>query len=159
MSGFVLNYENLKRWAARLFSPSKFPFDDEAEELALPHTLLEKTAYLVLIPRPERGMVTIAVTLPFSVPKERFAAVGEALTLLNARSYMGAWILNANKGEVYFRISVPALDVLYTDQALRFVVSIVASSAETMAGPLRAVGLEGAPPDTITSAAPAGTAP
>lgn len=151
MSGFVLNYANLKSWAERLGLP--FRSSDEASQIAVLCHLLDRDVPLVFIPRLERGMMTMAVTMPFAIPPDRFAAVGEALTLLNARSYMGAWILNTDKGEIYFRITVPALDVTYTDQSLRFVASVVASSAEAMAKALHSVALEGAAPDTVARSA------
>jgi hypothetical protein len=151
MSGFVLNYANVKSWADRLGLP--FRFSDEASQIAVTCHLLDVDVPLVFIPRPERGMLTMALTMPFVVPADRYSAVAEALTLLNARSYMGSWILNMDKGEIYFRITVPALDVTYTDQALRFVASVVASSSETMARSLHEVAVEGAPPQTVTASA------
>lgn len=149
MSGFVLNYANLKSWAERL--GLTFRYSDEVGQIAVLCRLLDIDVPLVFIPRPERGMLTLAVTLPFVVPAERFAEVAQALTLLNARSFMGAWILNADKGEIYFRITVPALDVSYSDQALRFVAGLVASSAETLVAPLYAVAREGAPAASVAS--------
>jgi hypothetical protein len=152
MSGFVLNYANIKGWAERL--GLGFRYSDEAGQIAVVCRLLDIDTPLVFIPRPERGMLTMAVTLPFQVPSERFPVVGEALTLLNARSFMGAWILNMDKGEIYFRITVPALDVSYSDQALRFVAGVVASSAEAMVGVLHAVACQGAPASSVSSHAP-----
>lgn len=152
MPGFVLNYANVKSWAERLQLP--FRYSDEASQIAVLCRLLDTDAPLVFIPRPERGMMTMALTMPFVVPKERYAEIGQALTLLNARSYMGAWIINLEKGEIYFRITVPALDVVYTDQSLRFVASVVASSADAMAKPLRAVACEGAPPQLVADVTP-----
>jgi hypothetical protein len=152
MSGFVLNYANVKSWAERVYG-KQLRYNDEAGQLGLPHTVLDIPVWLVFIPRPERGMLTMALTMPFTVPAERFVPVGGALTLLNARSYMGAWILNPDKGEIAFRITVPALDVSYTDSALRFVAGVVASSAEAMARPLYAVAQQGASADTVASAA------
>lgn len=150
MPGFVLNYANLKSWAERLQLP--FRYNEEAGQIAVMSRVLDVEVAVVFIPRHERGMLTMALTMPFAVPRERFPQVGQALTLLNARSYMGAWILNAEKGEIYFRITVPALDVSYTDTSLRFVATVVVSSAETMARPLRAVACEGARPETIADA-------
>lgn len=152
MSGFVLNYESLKAWAERL--GLAFRFSDEAGQIAVLCRVLNSDVPLVFIPRPERGMVTMAVTLPFVVPAERHTEVARALTLLNARSYMGAWILNGDKGEIYFRVTVPALDVSYSDQALRFVAGVVASSAETLAPGLYAVARENAPAASISGTSP-----
>jgi hypothetical protein len=147
MPGFVLTYQNLKSWAERLRLPNRW--NDEVEQLAIRCRLLDTDVPLVFIPRPDRGMVTLAVTLPFAIPGARYPQIGESLTILNARSYMGAWILNADKGEVYFRITLPANDVEYGDEALRFVASIVVSSADAMAKALFAVAQQGAPPDVI----------
>lgn len=153
MSGFVLNYANIKSWAERL--GLAFRYSDEVGQIAVLCHVLDVDVPMVFIPRSERGMLTLAITLPFTVPPERFAEVGAALTVLNARSYMGAWILNADKGEIYFRITVPALDVTYTDQALRFVAGIVASSAETLAARLHAIAKEGAPAASVAHPASA----
>lgn len=142
MSGFVLNYANIRSWADRL--GLAYRYSDEAGQIALPCRLLDVDVPMVFIPRAERGMLTLAITLPFQVPSERFTEVGAALTILNARSYMGAWILNSDKGEIYFRVTVPALDVTYSDQALRFIAGVVVSSAETLAASLHAVAKQGA---------------
>jgi hypothetical protein len=150
MSAFVLNYASIKSWAERL--GLAFRYSDEAGQIAVLCRVLDVDVPMVFIPRSERGMLTLAITLPFSVPADRFGEVSTALTLLNARSYMGAWILNADKGEIYFRITVPALDVTYTDQALRFVAGIVASSAETLAARLHAIAKEGAPASSLAPA-------
>jgi hypothetical protein len=143
MAGFVLNYPNLKSWAERVFGTG-FPYSDEASQIAIICRLIDTDVPLLFIPRPERGMLTLAVTMPFKVPSERYAAVGEALTLLNARSYMGAWILNVDQG------------VTYSDQSMRFVAGVVASSAEAMARPLFAVALQGARPSTVAGPASVG---
>lgn len=153
MPGFVLTYANVKAWAERLQLP--FRYNDEVSQVAVLCRVLETEVPLMFIPRLERGMLTMALTMPFAIPRERYPQVAQALTLLNARSYMGAWILNAEKGEVYFRISVPALDVAYTDPSLRFVATVVVSSADTMAKPLRAVACDGARPETVADAKPA----
>lgn len=149
-AGFVLTYPNIKAWADRLGLP--FRYSDEMGQIALRCRIDDVSDELsvLFIPRPERGMLTLALTLPFSVPAARNQPMSEALALLNARSYMGAWILNVDKAELYFRITIPALDVIYSDQSLRFVASVVVSSAEAMVHRLRAIAQEGAAPDIVT---------
>lgn len=149
-AGFVLTYPNIKAWAERLGLP--FRYSDEMGQIALRCRIDDVSDELsvLFIPRPERGMLTLALTVPFAVPAARNQAMSEALALLNARSYMGAWILNVDKAELYFRITVPALDVAYSDQSLRFVASVVVSSAEAMVHRLRAIALEGAAADIVT---------
>jgi hypothetical protein len=131
LPGFVLNFENLKSFCER----QKFQFlvNVELGQLAVLYKILGKDAPLILIPRLERGMLTLALALPFRVPLERYPLIGEALARLNASSYMGAWVLNFEKGEIYFRVTLPALDNEYTDQGLFFAARVVVSSAEAMA--------------------------
>lgn len=131
MPGFVLTFDNLKSFCER----QKFQFlvNSELEQLAVLYKILGKDAPLILIPRLERNMVTLALALPFRVPVERHSQLSEALARLNASSYMGAWVLNFDKGEIYFRVTLPALDNEYTDQGLFFAARIVVSSAEAMA--------------------------
>src|SRR3954469_11996349 len=124
---FVLTYPHLKSWADRLRVP--YRFNEEVGQVAVLTRVMDADVPLVFIPRPDRGMLTMAVTLPFAVPGERYPAIGESLTILNARSYMGAWILNSDKGEIYFRITVPAMDLEYSDETLRSFASLVVSSA------------------------------
>jgi hypothetical protein len=94
-------------------------------------------------------MLTVAITLPFVVKTDRFDAITTALSTLNVRSYMGAWILNPERGEVYFRVTLPTLETEFTDDALRFVARVVLSSAEAMAQPLYSIALDEANPDIV----------
>lgn len=147
---FTLTYPSLKSWADRLSVP--YRFNDEVAQVAVLTRVMDTDVPLVFIPRPDRGMVTMAVTLPFTVPSERYPAIGESLTILNARSYMGAWILNTDKSEVYFRITLPAKELEYSDDTLRFFASLVVSSAEAMAKLLYAVAHKGSSPQVIAHA-------
>lgn len=147
MGSFSLSYSTVKSWAERLKLP--FRASDEAGQIAVHCRLLDSDVPLLFIPRPERDMLTVAVTLPFVVKTERFAAVTAALSTLNVRSYMGAWILNPERGEVYFRVTLPTLDTTFSDDALRFVARVVLSSAEAMAQPLYSIAHEGASPEIV----------
>ena len=149
---FIITYPNLKHWVDRLRVP--YRFNEEVGQVAVLTRVMDTDVPLVFIPRPDRGMLTIAVTLPFAVLKERYQAVGESLTILNARSYMGAWILNSDKGEIYFRITLPAMDLEYTDDTLRSFAALVVSSAEAMAKLLYSVAHQGATPQVIADANP-----
>ena len=149
---FALTYPNLKDWADRLRVP--YRFNDGVGQVAVLTRVMDADVPLVFIPRPDRGMMTMAVTLPFAVPQARNPAVGESLTILNARSYMGAWILNTDKGEVYFRITLPAMELEYSDETLRVFAALVVSSAEAMAKLLYAVAHQDAAPQIIADADP-----
>lgn len=150
MSSFALSYTSVKAWAERLRLP--FRASEEAGQIAVHCRLLDSDVPLLFIPRPERDMLTVAITLPFVVKSERFAAVTTALSTLNVRSYMGAWILNPERGEVYFRITLPTVDTQFSDESLRFVARVVIGSAEAMAQPLFAISHEGASPDIVAKA-------
>ncbi len=147
MSSFSLSYSTVKAWAERLKLP--FRASDEAGQIAVRCRLLDSDVPLLFIPRPERDMLTVAITLPFVAKTERFAALTTALATLNVRSYMGAWILNPERGEVYFRVTLPTVDTAFSDDSLRFVARVVLSSAEAMAQPLYAIAHEGASPDIV----------
>ncbi len=152
MLRFVLTYPNLKGWADRL--RVHYRFNEEVGQVAVLTRVMDADVPLVFIPRPDRGMMTMAVTLPFAVPTARSGAVGESLTILNARSYMGAWILNSDKGEIYFRITLPAMELEYSDETLRVFAALVVSSAEAMAKLLYAVAHQDAAPQVIAEADP-----
>jgi len=147
MGSFSLSYNTVKAWAERLRLP--FRANDEAGQIAVRCRLLDSDVPLLFIPRPERDMLTVAITLPFVAPTERFAPLSTALATLNVRSYMGAWILNPERGEVYFRVTLPTLETGFSDDALRFVARVVLSSAEAMAQPLFAISHEGASPEIV----------
>ncbi len=149
---FILTYPNLKGWADRLRVP--YRFNEEVGQVAVLTRVMDADVPLVFIPRLDRGMMTMAVTLPFTVPEARNPAVGESLTILNARSYMGAWILNADKGEIYFRITLPAMELEYSDETLRVFAALVVSSAEAMAKLLYSVAHQDAKPQVIAEANP-----
>lgn len=134
MAGFVLNFDNLKSFCER--QNFQFMMNEELGQIAVLYRILDQDAPLIFIPRLERGMVTLAMALPFRVPLERYPHIGESLARLNASSYMGAWVLNFDKGEVYFRVTLPALDNQYTDQGLFFAARVVVSTAEAIAGRL-----------------------
>ncbi|HMU38862.1 MAG TPA: YbjN domain-containing protein [Pseudomonadota bacterium] len=147
MNSFSLSYRTVKAWAERLKLP--FRANDDAGQIAVRCRLLENDVPLLFVPRPERDMLTVAITLPFVVKTDRFDAITTALSTLNVRSYMGAWILNPERGEVYFRVTLPTLETEFTDDALRFVARVVLSSAEAMAQPLYSIALDEANPDIV----------
>lgn len=150
MPHFMLTPENLARFCER----QSFQFQQApGGPIAVLYQLLGQPAPLQLIPWPERNMLTLAMTLPFTVPPERQAAVGEALTTLNAMSFMGAWVLNTDKGELYFRDTLPVLDNQYSDEGLLFVAKVVVSTAERLAPALYRIAREGGAPELVIAAA------
>ncbi len=134
MASYLLNYQNLKAFCER--QNFRFLQNDERGQLAVVYPILGKDALLQLLPFSDRNMVTLAMAMPFLVPSTRFQAVSDALTRLNARTYMGTWVLNIDKAEVYFRVTLPALDNLWTDDSVLFAARMVVSTAEQFAGDL-----------------------
>lgn len=144
MDRYELSFETLKAWCVR----EKFEFSENvaAGQLAIHYKLLGEMTALMILPQPERGMVMFAIPQPFRVPKARYAAIVEATAQLNAISFMGAWVLNPQSGELMFRASVVTLDVGYTDAGLLHVSRIVVTTAERAAPALKAIAMEGADP-------------
>ncbi len=147
---FVLSFDMLKAWCVR----QKYTFseNEKAGQLAVHYQLLGQPAPLMILPEPSRGMVVFAMKQPFTVPAERRAAIVDAASILDATSFMGAWVLNRDSGELIFRVTVPALDIGYTDTGVLHVARVVVGTAERAAPALRAIALEGADPANVVSA-------
>lgn len=147
---FVLSFENVKAWCAR--QGYEFRANDEAGQLAINYQLLGQQAPLLFLPQPSRGMVMLVMRQPFAVSPERRAAVLDACARLNVTSFMGAWVLNQETGELFFRITIPALDIAYTDQALVHCARIVVGTSEKAAPAFKSIALDGADPAKAISA-------
>lgn len=147
---FVLSYENLKAWCDR--QKYEYRANDEVGQLAINYALLGQPSPLMILPHLSRGMVMLAMRQPYSVPADRRAAILEATSLLNSTSLMGAWTANRETGEIFFRVTVVALDIGYTDQGLLHVARVVVGTSEKAAPALRAVALDGAEPSKAISA-------
>jgi len=147
---FVLSYENLKAWCER--QKYEYRANDELGQLAVNYALLGQPSPLMILPHLSRGMVMLAMRQPYEVPADRRAAIVEATAILNSTSLMGAWTVNRETGEVFFRVTVAALDIGYTDQGLLHVARVVVGTSEKAAPALRSVALDGADPSKAISA-------
>jgi hypothetical protein len=147
---FTLSFENLKTLCQR--NKIAFSEDSKRGHLALHQTLLGQAAPIMLLPQLNPNMLVIVMRQPYDVPPDRQAAIAEAAALLNAASPMGTWALNREFGELYFRVTLPVVDIQYTDAGVLFVARLVFSTSERAAPALRAIALDGADPDkTISS--------
>ncbi len=145
VSRFVLTYDHLKAWCAR--QNYEFRANDELGQLAINYALLGQAAPLLILPQLARGMVMLLMRQPYIVPPDRRDAVRVGVNRLNLTSLMGAWAINPDTGEVIFRLTVPSLDIGYTDQGLLHAARIVVGTSEKAAPPLKAIALDGADPD------------
>lgn len=141
---FVLSFETLKAWCER--QGYQFSENPQLKQLAIHYQLLGQPSPVMILPQPERGMVMFVMKQPFAVPAERRQAVIMSCARLNATTYMGAWVVNSETGELFFRCSVPALDTQYSDQSMLHVARIVVGTSEKVAPALKAVALDGADP-------------
>ncbi|MGM0578621.1 MAG: YbjN domain-containing protein [Myxococcota bacterium] len=82
-----------------------------------------------IIDRPDRQMTTFGMVMPWEVPEDRMDAVSRAVADANASMFMGAWVLNTDSGQLYYRVTVPAGPVLYTDEGLKHVVELLVGTA------------------------------
>lgn len=138
---YTLQFESLIGFCQR--QTVRYKANYELMQLAVMNQVLDQDAPLYIIPRPERRMVMLALPLPFKVPAERFPHVGECVTRLNSASYMGTWVLNVATGEVYFRVSLPTLEVKYTDESLLFVFRLCVSTVNEAARGVQRVAFDG----------------
>lgn len=141
MDGFALTLDSLRAWCER--QNLRCLHNAELGQLAIPR-LIDRDAPIRIIPRPDRRMMTFAMLLPFQVPEDRYEAVSRAATLANSSSFMGAWVLNSQRGELYFRITLPTSGALYDDEGIRFVVQVLVGTVDTLANAFHQVAVEGA---------------
>lgn len=121
--------------------------NDELKQLAIPRPDRQGWAVRV-VARDERGMLTVAYPLPGAIPSDRIEALTLAANLLNARTFMGAWVLNRDTAELYFRQTVPTDHVLYDDTSVRQVLQIVIGTVERVLPRLDRV-LKGEDPSVV----------
>ena len=72
-------------------------------EIAVPNPDREGWA-LRILPRDGRGLITFAYPLPGAIPEDRVTALVSAANQLNARTLIGAWVLNTSARELIFRL-------------------------------------------------------
>jgi hypothetical protein len=148
---FVLSFENLKAWCVR--QSYQFSENAQLQQLAIHYQLLGQPAPLMVIPQLDRGMLMFVMAQPFKVPEERRLDVMRAAALLNAQTFMGAWVINTQTGELFFRVTIPALDTQYSDQVVLHVARVAVGTSEKVAPALKAIALDGADPVSSLQAA------
>ena len=141
MDGYALNLDSAKAWCER--NNIHYLYSEALKQIAIPRGK-DQRWMIRIIPRTDRKMCTLVMPIPLEVPKDRYEVVREAITLANSTVFMGAWVLNSSKGELYFRVTVPTEEVLYSDQSMRFLVQVVIGTVERMSEGLRKIVQEGA---------------
>ena len=145
---FELSGSTLEAWCKR----QGYTYTGADGQLAVQYALLGQPAPLLFLPHFDRGMVMMAMRQPFTVPAARAAAVTQAVNSMNATSFMGAWVLNTDTGELFFRATVVALDTGYSDASLLHAARVVVGTSELAAAGMRAIALDGADPVTTVAA-------
>lgn len=148
---FVLSTENVAASCARQgLSYTRSP---DGTQLAVGHQVLGVPAPILCLPWSERGMYMFALALPIVVPGVRAEAVALATAILNSQTLMGAWAINTDKGEAYFRITLPTRGLELNDEGLGFLFHVIASTMEQFAPALYRVAREGAAPGSVIGSA------
>ena len=98
-------------------------------EIAVPNPDREGWA-LRILPRDGRGLITFAYPLPGAIPEDRVTALVSAANQLNARTLIGAWVLNTSARELIFRLTVQTDGVLYTDPAVLALLQMVVGAVD-----------------------------
>jgi len=146
MNGFPVTIETVKAWCEG--HNVKYAVNDQLGQLAIVG-LLGSQIPIRVIPWPDRNMVTLACVAPFQVPPERIDAMTVATRIANSASFMGAWVLAASTGELYFRVTLPVQGVFVDDGGFQFLARVLLSSVATVGPSLQQVALEGASPDVV----------
>lgn len=147
---FVLSFASLIRWCEH--NEYEFHANDELEQIAIRYGLMEKPTPLMIIPQWDSGMVVFAMRQPYQVPVERIDALLAATNRLNSMSFMGAWSMNAETRELFFRAALPVEDVQYTHNGVLAVARAVVGNSESATPTLHAIAMEGADVETALAA-------
>ena len=127
--GFTLSKDAVQAWCDR--NEITYHHNEELKQLGIPLPLGEGVMLRVL-DRPDRNMLTLAVPLPTRVPPALIQEVSKATAMANSGTFMGAWVLNHGKGELYFRISLPTGGVEYTDPGFKWVLDVTVQTMRSV---------------------------
>lgn len=143
---FTLNLDSLRAWCDR--NSVTYLFNEQLGQLGIP-TPLGKDFLLRVVPRSDRGMLTLALPLPMVVPPALLHEVARATALANSGTFMGAWVLNHGRGELYFRVTVPVDGAQYEDRAVLFLMNVVIGTVRGVAPAFRRIVVDGAPAESV----------
>lgn len=145
-NGFELGLEAIKAWCQR--NEFNFLTNDELGQLGIP-TPLGQNFIIRVIPRAEREMLTLALPLPVVVAPALRSEIVRAVGLANSATFMGAWVLNHGKGEIYFRITLPTKGVAFDDEAFKRLLQIVVVSVQGLLPAWKQILEQGAPAEVV----------
>lgn len=145
MAGYTLDLEGFKGFCER--QGIEYRVRDEPPGIVVPRPQSDGWA-LQYVPRVERSMATLAYPLPGTVPPERREELARACNLLNARTYLGAWVLNTTAGELYFRQTITLGGVTFEDEDVKRLLQLVIGTVELNIQGFDRV-LEGAPAEAV----------
>ncbi len=115
----------------------------ESQQMVIPRPD-PKSPPLRILARPDRAMLTVALSVDVSQGPAVDAALAAACARVNARLFAGAWVHNCEAGQLFMRLTVPTEGVRYDDSALKWLFELVIATAEaTLPNLLQAAG---APP-------------
>jgi hypothetical protein len=143
--GIQLDYDGIQAFCERTgLAHLKNP---ELQQVAIPRPMREGFAVRV-VPRPERNMCTFAYPLPIQLPLDRLDAFEAAANRMNGRTFLGAWVVNRDTREIYFRQTVFLKGATHTDESVEEILKLVVGTVEIMLPKLNEV-LHGKGPDVV----------
>lgn len=92
------------------------------------------------------GLMTFSMVSTTEVPRSRWSALYPLLAEVNASIAMGAWILDPESGLLIYRMALPTRGAAYEPQALRDVISHVATLVSTFEDALTQAASDAAAP-------------
>ena len=140
-----LDYDGIQAFCERNGLP--YLKNPDLKQVAIPRPMREGFAVRV-VPRPERGMCTFAYPLPTQLPLGRLDALEAAANRMNGRTFLGAWVVNRDTREIYFRQTVFSKGAAHTDASVLEILKLVIGTVEIMLPRLTEV-LEGKDPDVV----------
>lgn len=120
MSPFPLTMSNIKDSFAR----HSLVFREESETILVVERPSEPIAPLQVHFDLASETATFVVAAPFAFSSERMVEMSCATSLLNSHILLGAWCIDHQNRNLFFRFAVPTSEALFTDNSLIWIVEM-----------------------------------
>jgi hypothetical protein len=140
MANFELSMEGIAEWCKRKGVPHRVA---DNGQIHIPHPANANWVIRV-IARQDRNMVSFGLVVPYPIPEDRYEELNKTISYLNSRTFMGAWVLNHGSNSLYFRITLPGGDTIYSDEGLLFVMQVIFGTSNASGEVIRKVVKDGA---------------
>ncbi len=135
MGDVAIGLDAVKQWC----TARGFAYRSNGEHQILIVQDPEKEVPIHVVGFEDRDLLTFAMFLPMTIPEEQMDSVRLAISALNSDTFLGAWALKPETGEVFFRVTLPTLGFSMGEGSLDFMVGILVGTVSSAADGLHQV--------------------